>query len=557
MLRTSHLAALLGALSCAPTDDPSGPGDPPSDDSGHADPVEVHVTPDPAWGDQPLRCASSRPGAPLQWLRDGVPWDGATTTDAPGDTIPASALAAHQTWTCVAAGGGIGVDHVTILPPDVIVVLADDLGYGDLAAYGGPTPTPRLDTLAAQGVRFTEAYAAAPVCSPSRAGLVTGRQPSRFGFEYNVLDDPTGVARGLPVGERTLADRMRALGYRTELVGKWHLGFSAAYHPNARGFDHFFGFLNGRRPSLQPGIPGVVEYEVSPEEVASWPASPGGWQVEQDGATVTLDERHLTDRFADEAVARVLAPHSQPLFLMLAFNAVHLPLQATPEQLARVERPESAATWAYRANVAALDDAVGRVLDALDDAGVAEHTLVVFASDNGCPSVDGFCSNGGLAGGKLLMTEGGLRIPLVVRWPGHVPAGEARDGAVSLLDVLPTVIGAAGGSVAGEAIDGVDLLPWLTDAGAPPPHDVLYWRMLPVRAIREGAEKLVDSTTGTWRFDLATDPNERRDLQLDDPPRSRALADELDARARLYVPPLWLGQPATVDYYGTQQNIVF
>jgi arylsulfatase A-like enzyme len=545
-------------LACAGDSEVKAPDDVEETDALVADPtVEVHIQPDVAWGDAPLQCVSTRADAALQWLVDGVPWEGALTTQLPGDTVPAEALVAGQTWTCVAAANGLAVDHVSVRPPNVIVLLADDLGYGDLSSYGGPTPTPQLDTLAAQGVRFTEAYAAAPVCGPSRAGLLTGRQPSRYGFEYNVLDDPSGVARGLPIAERTLADHLRLQRYSTALFGKWHLGFGPTFHPNLRGFDHFFGFLNGRRPSLEPGLVEGLELEVSEAEIAAWPASTGGWLVEENGIPATLDERHLTDRLADEAISWIRTQRDAPFFALISFNAVHIPLQATTEQLSRVEPHEDPSTWAYRATLAGLDDAVGRILTALEDEDLADHTLIVFTSDNGCPAAEGFCSNGPLAGGKIMLTEGGLRVPLLLRWTDRVAPGQVRSDMVSQLDVLPTAVAAAGGALNEEAIDGVDLLPWLINPAHPPPHEVLYWRMLPVRAIRRGADKLVDTTANTWRFDLQADPGEQQDIHPTDPARSRELADELDDRARLYVPPSWIGQPAVTNYYGDAQGVLF
>ena len=552
----------LWSLGCAEPPDKVEPRPEPVDDTDvvvivEPDPVQVQITPTTTWGGEPLRCESTRAEATLAWQKDGAPWEGALTTTSPGDTVPAVAQTAGQTWTCVATTPDSAAEvSVVVRAPNVLLLLADDLGHGDLGTYGGPTPTPRLDTLAAQGVRFTDAYAAAPVCGPSRAGLLTARQPSRFGFEYNVYDDATGAERGLPAGEVTLGDRLQAAHYETALFGKWHLGFGPVFHPNLHGFDHFFGFLNGRRPSLEPGLPGLGEYDVNEQEAEEWPAARGGWMVEENGVPVTLDDRHLTDRLADETIAWMAEEREAPFFAMLSFNAVHVPLQATAEQLALVE-PSDGPSWVYRANVAVMDRAIGRVLDALEAQGIAEHTVVIFASDNGCPSVNGFCSNAPFAGGKVLLTEGGLRVPMILRWPDRLAAGEQRSDMVSLLDLAPTLIAAAGGAITDVPIDGVDLLPWLRGLTDAPPHEALYWRMLPVRAIRRGVDKRVDSIAGVWRFDLGDDPGEQHNLIREDPALARALADELDARTPLYVGPAWLGQVIDVDYYGVPLTVAY
>jgi arylsulfatase A-like enzyme len=512
--------------------------------------VTAAISPQPAWGDAPLRCEGAGADRRL-WLRDGAVWDGEVqTTVEPGDTIPASALVPGQTWSCVAIGeGGEAVATASIRRPSVVVVLADDLGRGDLGLYGGAAPTPALDALGAQGVRFEAAYSAASLCGPSRAGLLTGRQPMRYGFEYNIGDDPSEIWRGLDTREATLADHLRAVGYRTAAIGKWHLGSSAVFHPNERGFERFWGFLNGRRLSVAPGLPGVIEHLVDPDEVTLWPRAPGGYVVEQNGEVVELDDRHLTDRIADEASDFVRRNADLPFFLYVPFQAPHLPLQATPDHLALVPQVEDPAVWAYRAEVAAFDRGVGRILTALDEVGLAEHTLVFVSSDHGCAEPGYTCSNAPFAQGKLSLAEGGVRVPLLFRWPARVaPAVEAR--MVSLMDIVPTVLVAAGAPPPEVELDGVDLVPHLTGDPAPM-HEALYWRNLPYRAIRQGDTKLVDLTAARFRFDLAADPGETLNLSLADPEPDQALLDALDARGlEAYVPPAWVGRPVEIDYFG-------
>lgn len=564
-MRWTSLLLLQLACQDKPTDDVVDDSVP-VDDTDVADtvdtvppaPVTATLTPAIAWGDEPLVCETT--GATrVIWLRDGALWEGAVSTQ-PGAGVEGNVIAVadqrlSETWTCVAIGpDDQAVDTRFVRPANVVVLLADDLGYGDLALYGGPTATPRLEGLAAQGVRFSQAYAAAPLCGPSRAGLLTGRAPNRYGFEYNVADDPDLADRGLEPSEKTLGDLLAARGYDTAAIGKWHLGAGAVHHPNVRGFQKFWGFLNGRRPSLQPGLPGVIEYQMDEGEIRQWPRVPGGFYVELNGVEVTLDDRHLTDRIADEAADYVRHHTEAPFLLYVPFQATHFPIQATPDQLAAVPPvPGDDVSWAYRASVYALDNAIGHVLDAIDESGLAEHTLVVFASDNGCPEPGVMCSNGDLTGGKLQLTEGGIRVPMVVRWPQHVLApGTVSDEVVSLLDVLPTALHAAGAPLPSTELDGVDLVPLLDGTATPPLHEALYWRILPDRAIRQGDVKVVDLLNHRWRFDLAADPGETVDLNADDHDGSMPYIDLLEQRGDdAYVPPAWVGRPATMSYYGT------
>ena len=243
-----------------------------------------------------LRCDAA--GA-VTWAVDDVPWTGALeTTNTPGDTVPADVLEPGQVWVCEAAQGSVSV---TIQRPSVVLVVADDLGYGDVGTYGHPTlTTPGLDRLAEEGVRFTAGYVSAPSCSPSRAGMLTGRQQNRFGFEYNIGVEQSEAARqlrGLPPEEQTLGDVLGAAGLTTGLIGKWHVGTADQHHPLNRGFDTFFGFLDGRRMSLPPGQEGVLELDVQPYEASQWPVSATGgvlaWRFPGATRSRTAPHRHL------------------------------------------------------------------------------------------------------------------------------------------------------------------------------------------------------------------------------------------------------------------------
>jgi arylsulfatase A-like enzyme len=406
-------------------------------------------------------------------------------------------------------------------PPNIVLILVDDLGWLDVSLHGArEIQTPNIDALAASGMRMTQAYVTAPFCAPSRAGLLTGRYQQRFGFEYNP-ESGLGEGRappGLRTSERTVGDVLGAAGYDTAVVGKWHLGFHARFLPNQRGFRRFFGFLGSTHPYLEPGQYGAL------------------WR---DGAK-TDESEFLTEAFAREANAFIEEPRSRPFFLYLPFNAVHLPLEAPERYRQRfgfVPHPERRT---YLAMVSALDDAVGSVLETLTRTGQAGETLVVFASDNG-GSLENHARNAPLRGGKGTMWEGGIRVPLFVRWPGKLPPGSTYAAPVSALDLLPTFAAAAGlpAPVDPRAWDGVDLAPYWQGSVEGRPHPQLYWRAGRDSAVRDGDLKLVRHAKRVELFDLASDSGERRDLAAarpQDVARLRGLYDDWEDGVE---PPAW------------------
>jgi arylsulfatase A-like enzyme len=410
-------------------------------------------------------------------------------------------------------------------PLNVVLILADDLGYGDLGCYGGSIPTPHLDALAAEGVRFTSAYVTAPTCSPSRAGLMTGRHQQRFGFEFNTGSAGMAASReqGLPPGVPTLAERMRAAGCGTGMVGKWHLGLRADAHPLERGFGEFYGFIGGARGYL----PATKGYKTNPL---------------LRGREEITESEYLTDAFAREAVAFIERHASERFFLYLPFSAPHVPHEVADAYLAHF--PDLAGDQRiYAAMVSALDDGVGRVLAALVDSDLADRTLVVFLSDNGAVAGDGQGSNGPLRLGKFSLFEGGLRVPLIVRDPRASGRGRVEPAPVSSLDLFPTLLAAAGGDVAAAGVlDGRDLTELLAGAGSPKDPPPLRWRSGPSSALRSGRFKLIRSAGNTWLFDVEDDPGEDHDLAAERAELVATLQQELDAWTAQLVPPLWPGK---------------
>lgn len=466
-------------------------------------------------------------------------------------------------------------------PPNLIVLLADDLGVHDVSVYGGAhVPTPHIDAIGAQGVRFEAAYAPSPVCSPSRAGLLTGRYPQRYGFEllpharyvhgplerfaarfFAVGDGwelapqvpvPSREARalqGLPLTEQTLAELLHAQGYATGLMGKWHLGSGPTLLPERRGFDQVYGFYEAFSLYADPDRADVVNLPIDLY------ADRHMWRVGRDGASairrngaLIAEDRYLTDAIADEAVSFIDAHVDAPFLLYVPFNAPHAPLQALREDYEALWEVADPRQRVYAAMVRRLDEAVGRILAEIDARGLGEDTLVLLASDNGAAAYNHVIDNGPLAGGKLTPLEGGLRVPMLARWPGHLPAGQTFADPVSLLDVLPTLAEAAGAPLSTDRVyDGVSLLPYLSGRVQGAPHARLYWRSGGQIAVREGDWKLIEDAASGDRalYDLAEDPQETRDRSAEEPARVTALEAALRAWEADLVDPAW---PPVMQY---------
>lgn len=404
--------------------------------------------------------------------------------------------------------------------PNIVFILSDDMGYADIGAHGcKDIPTPNLDRIAARGVRFTDAYANGSFCTPTRAALMTGRYQHRYGME-----DLSNVSGPLPKAVKTLPNRLRAAGYTTGMVGKWHLGDAAGFTPMDRGFDEFFGFTGGGHIYIpKPNSKG--EY---------------GVPILRNREPIH-EERYLTDAFGEEAAAFVERQRDakKPFFLYLAFNAVHSPLEATQKYLQRFPSIADPKRRTYAAMLSAMDDAIGLVLAKLEETGKLNNTLVIFTNDNGGPTTRNAVNgsrNTPLRGSKVETFEGGIRVPLLMQWPGVLEAGAVYRQPVITFDLSATLAVAAGADVA--AMDGVDLLPYVTGKKQSAPHAILFWRNRTRSnnyAARQGDWKFVHSTEGAespgprqtpardMLFNLAADIGEQHDLAAEQPDKLAAL----------------------------------
>ncbi len=418
--------------------------------------------------------------------------------------------------------------------PNILILLADDLGYADLGIQGAKDiPTPNIDSLARQGVRFTSGYVSSAMCSPSRAGLITGRSQSRFGHDINWEPDwpvDPNDPRGLPLTETTLGDQLKAAGYHTGVIGKWHLGEAPPFHPNRRGFDEFFGFIGGGHNYF------TASYRDTP------PLNFYNTLLERNGEPQPASPGYLTTVLGEESAAFIHRNKEKAWLLYAAFNAPHTPIQATPELLERVKSIQDEKRRAYAAMVVGLDDAVGRILKQLREDGLEERTLIFFLSDNGGTTENNTSSNTPLRGRKGQMFEGGIRVPFFAQWKGVLPAGKTYDRPVSSMDILPTALALAGAnSIASQPLDGVDLMPYLTGQKSGDPHEMLFWRLAErdIWAVRGGDDKLVRQNGKVTLHNLANDLGEARDLDGKLPEVRAKLQKAFDEWHAKLIPPLW------------------
>lgn len=394
--------------------------------------------------------------------------------------------------------------------------------------------TPNLDKLAKQGIRFTQGYVSDPTCGPSRAGLMTGKYQQRFGYEENnvpgymsAVSALDGPEMGLPVEETTMGDHLQTLGYRTGYFGKWHLGGEDRFHPLNRGFDTFYGFRGGAR-----------SYFAYPNE----PSEPMN-KMERGLGDFEEPPAYLTDQLAAEAVQFIEASQGRPFFALVAFNAVHTPMDAKPEDLEQFPQLKGNRKI-VAAMTLALDRACGQILNKLDELGLSENTIVVFTNDNGGPTDKNASSNYPLSGTKSNHLEGGIRVPFLMRWPAVLTKSLVYPHPIITLDLLPTFYAAAGGDTNKlEGLDGVNLLPFLQGQNYLRPHQRLYWKKDTRAVVRDGDWKLLRFPDRPAElYNIQEDERELNDLATTHPKKVRELYRQIFEWESSLERPRWLLQ---------------
>ncbi len=477
-------------------------------------------------------------------------------------------------------------EHTKGKPPNILFIVVDDLGKYEISAYGSETMhTPNIDKLASEGVLFTDCYVNSPVCAPSRAGLMSGRYPPRFGFETQPMEIyPNNLAvysigkylintgdfvmdtkpkfppewqiqkQGLPPTEFTLAEILKMRNYHTACIGKWHLGFDKNLIPNNRGFDYQYGFYGAfSLYSKKRNSSNMVNY------IHDSFSAKHQWKTGRKETSAILrndkkikEERYLTYAILDEGL-EFMARHKNdknPFFLYLAFNAVHVPFQVPRVyyEMHDEHKDEDENKRVYHAMIQALDDAIGALMEKMKAMGLDENTLIYFISDNGGASYTGATDNGPYKGGKLTMFEGGVNVPFIMKWKGHIPEGMVYKNPVSSMDIFMTSVKAAECPLPEDRIyDGVNLIPFLTGEKQGRPHDVFYWKADHIEAMRKGDWKFLLSTRDKWieMYNMAEDKFEHYDLTDVHPDTLEVLRREFDMWKKELKPPLW---PRLMDH---------
>jgi arylsulfatase A-like enzyme len=384
--------------------------------------------------------------------------------------------------------------------PNIIYIMADDLGYADISCYGRKDySTPNLDKLASQGMKFTNAYAGASICTPTRTSFMTGRYPARtpVGRREPLDWTPRDSTVGLTPDYTSLATLLKKAGYQTSLIGKWHLGFASAYSPLKNGFDEFYGFNGG-------GIDYVSHTD------------PNGRNDFFENDKPIVKEGYMTDLLMDKAIEVIKRKHTKPFFLSMMFNAPHWPWQAPNDKvypLGNDQWKEGGSASTYAAMVKSMDDAIGTIMKTLDEENLSANTVVVFTSDNGG---ERFSDMGILAGKKALLWEGGIKIPAFIRWPGKIPENSTTEQAAITMDWTATFLALAGAKPDPKfPLDGIDMMPVCTGKSKPVSR-TFYWQRVernPQKAIRDGDWKYLQDQKGEYLFDLSKDPEEKNDLK--------------------------------------------
>ncbi len=452
-------------------------------------------------------------------------------------SIPILVLVALLIFSCSAMHDVENKTSEESKQPNLVIILVDDLGYADVGFNGcKDIPTPNIDRIASEGVRFSNGYVSFPVCGPSRAGLITGRYQGRFGFSRNPLFAPNDPTMGLPLEEETLAEALQRAGYRCAALGKWHLGAHPSQRPLKRGFDEFFGFLTGGHRYYPEEWTLQDEYEVTSQfEAYRTKLLRNDERIEE--------SEYLTDALSREAAQYVEKFRDNPFFIYLAYNAPHAPLQATDKYLKRFSHITEKKRKTYAAMVSAVDEGVGLLLNKLDSLQLSDNTIVVFLSDNGGPRHI-TAVNKPLRGYKGNLLEGGIRVPFAIRWPDEIPGGLTYDHPVISLDIFATITGQQPpGFEISNSLDGVNLLPYLKGEKKKSPHDQLFWRKYGSKemAIREGDYKLTNFTGSGQIYHLENDIGEKENLFGDKKPLAKMLRGKHEKWLNQLIDPVFLG----------------
>ena len=464
--------------------------------------------------------------------------------------------------------------------PNIIYILADDLGFNDITVNGGgfddgKVPTPNIDALLRQGVRFSNGYAGNATCSPTRAALMTGRYPTRFGFEFtstgtafaryvssfkndaghpaiyhaeNVDKQPPQDDQGVPASEITIAELLKPQGYHTIHLGKWHLGGGKGMRPEEQGFDESLGFIVGGQMYLPKDSPNVVnsKQDFDPIDKFLWANLP--FSVQYNGGPRFAPNEYMTDYLTTQAIAGIRANRNRPFMMYLAYNAPHTPLQAKKADYDALTAIDDSTPAGHRARVygamlLALDRNVGRVMDELKRQGLDNNTMVVFTSDNGGPHYIGLPHiNAPYRGWKITFFEGGIHVPFGIRWPAQISAGSTSPVPVSTFDLFSTAAAAAGAPLPTDRpIDGVNLLPWAQGKGIGEPHAALFWRSGDYKVVQAGGWKLqqLDLPRRDFLFNVAADPTEQHNLAATEPAKVAELRALLATHDADQKPPMW------------------
>ncbi|MEM6726530.1 MAG: sulfatase-like hydrolase/transferase [Bacteroidota bacterium] len=508
---------------------------------------------------------------PMAWLLWPIPTDDFPMTwDADQEKAKTEFLA------------GVVDTPDSLTRPNIILIVADDLGKTDISLYGSELiETPHMDAIGQNGATFTEGYVTSPVCSPSRASLLTGRYQQRFGYHFQLheiylknqlqylgfkylVDSapwapvPAETAPrqadleeyGLPPSELTISELLKKYEYNTALIGKWHVGHSDFALPCNRGFDYQYGFYNSHSLFAPEGSEGVVDQHV-PEDFTDDHI----WGSQRDGISAIFrdceeieEPEYLTDRIAEESIAFMEANADEPFFLYVPFSAPHTPFQAKQEDYDKFAHIEDPYKRIYLAMIQNLDDAVGSIMNKVTELGIEENTLVIFISDNGGATYTLACDNAPLKGGKITQFEGGINVPYMMQWKGVIEPGIQYADPVASIDIFSTIAGAIQAELPTDrAIDGVNLIPYLRKEKVGQPHESLYWKTGRNMAIRKGDWKMLHNTVSerTVLYNLKADKNETTDLSQKMPEKVIELMNAHKDWAAQLPAPIW---PGVVTY---------